>query len=116
MIDYTVVCVYSTLRLLFHSVIEILRVINRIVFKSLRKTDAIRSNEFTELRPNFIEKMFEFETTSGGISRSKSFSSFFMIIVVVHLQISSEGSFTREDPGPSPIPPLTERSTGEIAH
>lgn len=97
-------CKYS---LRFHSIIEILRVINRIVFESLRKTDSIRANQFTEFRPNLIEKMLE--TTSA--IRSKSFSFF-----IVHLQISSEGSFARQNPGPSPIPPLPERTTGEIAH
>ena len=88
------------------AIVEVIGEFEGLVLAGLRKAN-IGANEF----PDFGSELEEDVSPASSVLRSKDFGFLF-----VHLQIHSEDRFARENPGPAPIPPLTDGASSEISN
>lgn len=90
------------------SIVEILRVIEGIVAEGLGETDIVGAEQLAaELGGDFVEDVAPAAFAVAADGRD---------LFLVHFQIGGEGRFSREDPAPSPIPPLPHGAAGVFAH
>ena len=66
----------------------------------------IGANELSDFRSELEEDV----SPATSVLRSEDFGLLF-----VHLEIRGEDRLAREDPSPAPVPPLSDRATGEIS-